>query len=284
MDVRSIQEALRKAGFDPGLIDGIAGARTKAAIQAFQKANGLKVDGIAGPVTLGALFPKSAVPPLMEPVENGTLLTMARLKRMWPTAKTPILSGVVASAGIALPLHGITSKNRLCHFMAQVSHECGGGTIYEENLNYSAGRIAQVFRKYFKGISTAPYAMNARALGNRVYGGRMGNRPGTSDGYDYRGRGLIQITGRDGYRNVGKIAGLRLEADPALAIEPQNLLPIACAFWTWKDLNAVVDGTRSVKGYARGSIEAVTKIVNGGQNGIDDRRHWFAKWKRELGL
>lgn len=280
MDVRSVQEALRAAGFDPGLVDGIPGKRTRDAIIAFQRAKGLMADGIAGPVTLGALFPKRAasIGQVIAPIETG-LLTRARLKRMWPNAKPQILAGAVSSAGIALPLHGITSAVRLCHFMAQVSHECGGGTIYEENLNYSAKRIGEVFPKYFRDVSTGPYAMNARALGNRVYGGRMGNRPGTSDGYDYRGRGLIQITGRDGYRNVGKIAGLDLEANPSLAIEPQNLLLIAAAFWTWKGLNRKADA-----GLSDAVLVACTKIVNGGTNGLADRRHWFAKWKKELGL
>ena len=280
MDVRSIQEALRAAGFDPGLIDGIAGKRTKGAIEAFQRAKGLKVDGIAGPQTLGALFPKSAVPSLMEPVESGTLLTMARLKRMWPRGKAEWMSGIVASAGTVLPLHGITTKARLCHFMAQVSHECGGGTIAEENLYYSAARMTQVWPSRFPTVaSAAPYAQNGRALANKVYNGRMGNRSGTDDGWNYRGRGLIQITGRDGYAQVGKIAGLDLVGNPSLANDPGNLLLVAASFWTWKGLNKRADA-----GLNDAALIACTKIINGGTNGLADRRTWFAKWKREIGL
>lgn len=280
MDIRSLQEALRSRGLYKGQVDGIPGTLTRDAVKAFQRKEGLKVDGIAGPVTLGALFPKQAgkIEADIPAVSSSSILTAARIKRLWPNAKAPILAGVAASAGTALPLHGITSALRLAHFMAQVSHECGGGTIYEENLNYSAKRIGEVFPKYFKGVSTAPYAMNARALGNRVYGERMGNRPGTSDGYDYRGRGLIQITGRDGYRNVGKIAGLDLEGNPSLAVEPQNLLLIAASFWTWKGMNALCRDAGDT------TLVAITKRVNGGTNGLADRRHWFGKWKRELGL
>lgn len=279
MDVRSIQEALRKAGFDPGPIDGIAGERTRQAIIAFQKANGLKADGIAGPVTLAALFPKSAVPPLLDPVEGGALLSVTRLKRMWPRGKTEWITAIAASSGTVLPLHGITSKVRFCHFMAQVSHECGGGTIAEENLYYSAVRMTQVWPSRFRTVAAAaPYAQNGRALANRVYNGRMGNRPGTDDGWNYRGRGLIQITGRDGYAQVGKIAGLDLVGNPSLANEPANLLPVAAAFWTWKGLNKRATDTSDA------ALIACTKIINGGTNGLADRRSWFAKWRRELGL
>lgn len=283
IDVTAIQAKLSELGLYRGQVDGVAGALTRDAIRAYQAKHGLRIDGIAGPVTLGSLFPKlaAAIEAAVPKIETG-ILTAARLRRMWPNAKPAIVAGIASSAGTVLPLHGLTTANRLIHFMAQVSHECGGGTLYEENLSYRAARIGQVFPKYFRGVSTAAYAHNPRALGNRVYGGRMGNRPGTSDGYDYRGRGIIQITGRDGYAEVAKISGLDLVDHPELATEPQNLLAIAAAFWTWKNLNAVVDGTRTVKGYARGSIEAVTKIVNGGQNGIADRRAWFKRWEREL--
>lgn len=279
MDVRSIQDALRKAGFDPGLIDGIAGKRTREAIVAFQRANGLTVDGIAGPETLGALFPKSAAPAQLGPVEDGVLLSAARLKRMWPRGKAEWITAIAASSGTVLPLHGITTRVRLCHFMAQVSHECGGGTIAEENLYYSAARMTQVWPSRFRTVAAAqPYAQNGRALANKVYNGRMGNRPGTDDGWNYRGRGLIQITGRDGYAQVGKIAGLDLVSNPSLANEPANLLPVAAAFWTWKGINKRATDTSDA------ALIACTKIINGGTNGLADRRSWFAKWKRELGL
>lgn len=280
MDVRSIQEALRKVGFDPGLIDGIAGARTKAAIEAFQRANGLKADGIAGPQTLGVLFEgENDLPAFMPPVESGALLSAARLKRMWPRGKAEWITAIVASSGTVLPLHGITSRVRLCHFMAQVSHECGGGTIAEENLYYSAVRMTQVWPSRFRTVAAAaPYAQNGRALANKVYNGRMGNRPGTDDGWNYRGRGLIQITGRDGYAQVGKIAGLDLVGNPSLANEPANLLPVAAAFWTWKGLNKRATDTSDA------ALIATTKIINGGTNGLADRRSWFFKWHRELGL
>lgn len=282
MDIRSIQEALRSRGFDPGLIDGVAGTRTKDAITAFQRAKGLRVDGIAGPQTLAALFPKRAdvIDNLFPKGEHGASLTAARLKRMWPRAKPEWVSAIVASSGTVLPLHGIVTLPRFCHFMAQVSHECGGGTIAEENLYYSAVRMTQVWPSRFRTVAAAaPYAQNGRALANKVYNGRMGNRPGTDDGWNYRGRGLIQITGRDGYAQVGKIAGLDLVGNPSLANEPSNLLLVAASFWTWKGLNKRADA-----GLSDAALIAATKVINGGTNGLADRRHWFAKWKKELGL
>lgn len=280
MDVRSIQEALAKAGFDPGQLDGMAGRRTKTAIEDFQRANGLRVDGIAGPHTLGALFPKRVeiFDEIMPKIETG--LTATRLKRMWPRGKPEWMAGIIASAGTVLPLHGITTLPRLCHFMAQVSHECGGGTIAEENLFYSAVRMTQVWPSRFRSVAAAaPYAQNGRALANKVYNGRMGNRSGTDDGWNYRGRGLIQITGRDGYAQVGRIAKLDLVGHPSLANEPGNLLLVAASFWTWKGLNKRADA-----GLSDAALIACTKIINGGTNGLADRRHWFVKWKKELSL
>jgi putative chitinase len=107
----------------------------------------------------------------------------------------------------------------------------------------------------------------------------MGNRSGTDDGWNYRGRGLIQITGRDGYARVGAIAGLDLVGNPSLANEQHNLLLVAASFWTWKGLNKVVD-----RGLDDAALVAATRIINGGTNGLADRRAWFSKWKRELGL
>ena len=278
MDVKAIQTALKAQGLYKGNVDGIAGGLTKDAIKEFQRRNGLDVDGIAGPKTLAVLLPNNKTVASIPEVE-GSLLTAARLKRMWPNARPEFIAGIAASAGTVLPLFGITTKVRLLQLMTQISHECGGGRIAEENLNYSkAARIAQVWPSRFTAASAAPYVMNARALANKVYNGRMGNRVGSSDGYDYRGRGLIQITGRDGYRSVGKIAGLDLEKNPALANEPHNLLLVACAFWSWKGLNALCKDTSD------STLVAITKRVNGGTNGLTDRRDWYAKWKRELGL
>lgn len=204
------------------------------------------------------------------------MLGHGMLARRWPRAPHGLIDAIVASAPSVLQSHNITTRLRLAHFMAQVSHECGGGTITEENLNYSAKRMTEVWSRRFPTIaSAAPYARNPKALANKVYNGRMGNRPGTDDGWNYRGRGLIQITGRDGYAQVGKVAGLDLVANPSMANNPMFAFDIAAAFWTWKKLNPVADTD---------NLRAVTKIVNGGFNGLADRQVWLARWKAELGI
>jgi putative chitinase len=195
--------------------------------------------------------------------------------RRWPRAPHGLIDAIVAAAPVVLDRYKINTPRRLAHFMAQVSHECGGGTITEENLRYSAVRMTQVWPSRFRTISAAqPYAYNPKALATKVYNGRMGNRVGTDDGWIYRGRGLIQITGRDGYVQVGKVSGLDLVSNPAMANEPKSALEVAAAFWTWKKLNSVADTD---------SLTAVTRIVNGGTTGLADRQVWLNRWKAELG-
>jgi putative chitinase len=113
------------------------------------------------------------------------------------------------------------------------------------------------------------YERDPEKLANFVYGGRMGN-VNTGDGYRYRGRGYIQLTGRETYREVGRIAGLDLESNPDAAARPENAIRIACAFWTWKNINPACDV---------GDFTAVTKKINGGTHGLNDRLQWLSKVK-----
>ncbi len=204
------------------------------------------------------------------------MLGHGMLARRWPRAPHGLIDAIVAAAPVVLKKRKINAPLRLAHFMAQVSHECGGGTVTEENLRYSAARMCQVWPSRFRSIAAAqPFAFNPKALANKVYNGRMGNRDGSDDGWNYRGRGLIQITGRDGYAQVGMVAGLPLVANPAMANDLKTVLEVAAAFWTWKGLNAIADTD---------NLTAVTKKVNGGTNGLADRRAWLARWKAELGI
>ena len=123
--------------------------------------------------------------------------------------------------------------------------------------------------------SAEPFANNPEKLANKVYANRMGNGPPESgDGYRYRGRGYIQITGKDGYRQTGLRAGLDLVANPEKAIETANALRVACAFWKWKDLNPLCDQRK---------FEEVTRRINGGLIGLDDRLEWLKKVRSALG-
>ena len=133
--------------------------------------------------------------------------------------------------------HGISaSPIRLHFFLAQLGHESGGLTVVSENLNYRAERLVKVWPSRFASIDDALHcAGNPEKLANTVYSGRMGNGPPASgDGWRYRGRGYIQITGHDAYDNVGRLAGLGLVDEPDLAAQPANALLTACAFWERK--------------------------------------------------
>lgn len=197
------------------------------------------------------------------------MLSFEVLRRLYPAAKEINLSHFSEQSGSLLPEFGISEqRNRLHFFLAQMGHESGGLRIGSEKMNYSAARMMQVWKDRFPTLaSTEGFVGNPEALANKVYGGRMGNdKPG--DGFRFLGRGYIQITGREGYREVGARAGLDLEKNPDLALEPEHALRIACAFWAWKRINPLCD---------QGDFVAVTKRINGGTNGLQDRFHWLER-------
>jgi putative chitinase len=163
---------------------------------------------------------------------------------------------------------GITTPRRMADFLSQVAHESAGLSRLTENLNYRAERIVQVWPSRFRSVADAkPYAQNPQALGNKVYGGRMGNTaPG--DGWKYRGRGLIQVTGRDNYVGVRddlRAAGVRCPdfvADPDSLAEPRWAAYSAAAWWQDRGLNDLAD---------TGDFRKQTIRINGGVNGLSDR-------------
>jgi putative chitinase len=123
--------------------------------------------------------------------------------------------------------------------------------------------------------SAAPYAHNPRALANKVYNGRMGNRRGSDDGWNFRGRGAVQTTGRDGYARLAAATGLDLVARPDLVIDPAHFLECGVA-------DFVLCGCLP---YARkDDLRGVTKRLNGGYIGLSERRAWVSKWKQALGI
>ena len=197
------------------------------------------------------------------------MLTKAQLKSIFPKALEDDLDAFVRFGEQALKDSGILQGiNRLQYFLAQLGHESNGLTHKEENLNYSAARLTEIWPSRFPTLEVAKkYERNPEKLANFVYGGRMGNvNPG--DGYKFRGRGYIQLTGRETYREVGRVAGLDLENHPELAAKPENAIRIAAAFWTWKNVNPTCDVQ---------DFTACTKKVNGGTNGLDDRLNWLSK-------
>ena len=174
-----------------------------------------------------------------------------------------------------LALSGISdSPLRVAHFMAQVLHESTGMSVQIESLNYSPQRLPQVWPTRFKPkgpLDPALYAHNQEKLGNEVYGGRMGNdQPG--DGFKYRGRGLLQLTGKDSYRDATTSLRTQNPAAPDFVIAPDEVftpqwsLAVAAAEWAAKGCNALAD---------QDNLHRVTRAINGGLIGLGDRMEWL---------
>ncbi|MGV2811735.1 glycoside hydrolase family 19 protein [Enterobacter cancerogenus] len=176
----------------------------------------------------------------------------------------------------AMAEFGITSIDDQAMFIAQVGHESGGFTCIVENLNYSVEGLKATFGKYFPGNTaekygrTATQPANQKAIANIVYAHRMGN-VAENDGWHYRGRGLIQITGHDNYRDCGAGLGTDLLLVPQLLEQDDYAARSAAWFYT-------------AKGCLKhsGDVKAVTKIINGGSNGLDDRQARYDKAKSVL--
>lgn len=203
-------------------------------------------------------------------------LSKTLLRTLFPRAAEPHLAAFAAQSDRLLRQFGIdATPTRLHFFLAQIGHESGGLTVTRENMSYSAERMMQVWPSRFPTLASArPFERNPERLANRVYGGRMGNGSESSgDGFRFRGRGYIQITGRDGYANVGREAGLDLVGQPDLAFDPEHALAVACGFWRWKRLNELCD---------TGDFVRVTERINGGTTGMADRRAWLDKVRRTL--
>jgi len=167
----------------------------------------------------------------------------------------------------------IQTPLRLAHFLSQCSHESAGFARVEENLNYSAERLLKVFPKYFTRESAEKYAHNNVMIASRVYADRMGNRDETSqDGWKFRGRGYIQLTGKDNYQRFGSKVSENLLTDPDLVATKYPLLSAAW-FWDSKNLNEIAD-----TGSTESEVALITKRVNGGFNGLEDRTKLFDKF------
>lgn len=207
-------------------------------------------------------------------------LTAAALRAIWPRAPQPVIDAFIEKQSL-LGDAGITERrNRLAICLAQLDHETNGFQIANltENINYTAARAAQIWPSRFRSAADVRAKFGTspgwqKKMFDNVYGNRMGNRPGTNDGSKYIGRGGPQITGRDGYRNVGRIAGLDLEGNPELATRHDLQPDIAVGFWKWKNLNAVADKL---------GLRGVTKIWNGGYIGMADRELRYTKANRVL--
>lgn len=168
----------------------------------------------------------------------------------------------------------INTALRLAHFLAQCSHESNGFKATIENLNYSAAGLVATFKKYFPTEAAAtPYARNQQKIANKVYASRMGNGDEASgDGYRYRGRGYIQLTGKNNYGSLAKAIGVDVVKDPDLVATAYPLMSAAWFFST-NGLCALADA-----GATDDVVVKVTKRVNGGTIGLEDRLARFKEY------
>jgi putative chitinase len=173
----------------------------------------------------------------------------------------------------------INSPLRLAHFLAQCGHESGGFKFKSENLNYSAEILRKVFPKYFPDIVVAKqYERKPEAIASRVYGGRMGNGPEASkEGFKYKGRGFIQLTGKQNYTAFDATVPEDILANPDLVATKYPLLSAAW-FWNSRKLNSLAD-----QGATDEVVTKITKLVNGGTIGLADRIKHFKEYHKLLG-
>jgi len=203
------------------------------------------------------------------------LLELSQLKQIIP--KNVYVTYWYHALQQLLPDYEIDTAERMAAFLAQCAHESGGFTAIKENLNYRAVTLRQVFPKYFPTDELAnQYAQKPEAIANRVYANRMGNGSETSgDGYRYCGRGLIQVTGRDNYTWFAD----SLEITPENASEYmetfEGAAQSACWFWETNNLNQWAD---------RGDIVTLTKRINGGTIGLEDRKKHYEHALHVLGV
>lgn len=193
-----------------------------------------------------------------------------KLKGAVPDEVLTQIPGVMEKFQINTPL-------RLCHFLAQCAHESGNFKVVNENLNYGAKGLLGIFKKYFPTEAKAKeYERKPEKIANRVYADRMGNGPESSgDGWKYRGRGYIQLTGKVNYQSFDKVVEENTTDNPDLVATKYPLLSAAW-FWNSRTLNILAD-----KGSTDADVTAITKKVNGGTHGLDDR---IAKFKKFYAL
>ena len=263
-DVKKLQEKLGVEAI------GKFGPKTEAAVKAWQKANGLKDDGIVGDATWSKLFgeskPVAAVIKEDVVIPTSGSLNIEKLKGHIPDA-------VLAQIPETAAKFNITNNLRLAHFLSQCGHESGNFKAVSENLNYSADGLKKIFGKYFPGNLNESYARQPEKIAARVYASRMGNGDEASkEGFKFRGRGYIQLTGKANYTNFTKFIGEDCVSNPDLVA---TKYPLASAgfFFDSNKLWSICD-----KGADDATVTAVTKRVNGGILGLQDRIKHFKEY------
>jgi putative chitinase len=262
-----------KLGIEP---IGKFGPKTEAALIAWQKDNGIPANGIAGLATLVKLGLVEASTNTQAP--TATLAPAGNSQFNLSKLKGHIPDAVIAAIPDTAQRFGITTPLRLAHFLAQCGHESAGFKATQENLNYSADGLRRIFSKYFPtDVLAVAYQRNPQKIANRVYGGRMGNGPEeTGDGFKFRGRGYIQLTGKSNYTAFDKTVPEEILDNPDL-VASKYALASAGFFFNTNGLWKICD-----QGSTDQVVTAVTKRVNGGTIGLADRIKHFKEYYKLL--
>jgi len=197
------------------------------------------------------------------------MITLELLQKVCPKTKKEVLESYVVPLNKVTKAYGILDNHkRLAAFLAQVAHESGGFNFTKENLNYSAKALQTVFKKYYPTEKDAlAYERKPEQIANKVYASRMGNGDEKSgDGWSYRGRGLIQLTGKENYTKFAESIKKSLTEAVAYLETAEGAVESAAWFWSKNKLNELCD---------KDDFVTLTKRINGGTNGLEDRKHHY---------
>lgn len=207
------------------------------------------------------------------------MITLKQLQSVCSTEKgRDLCAQYVDGLNQYMPLYGIDTAKRIAAFIAQIAHESGDFTRVTENLNYSAQGLANTWKTRYSLPNGKPNELalkiqrNPEAIANHTYSGRYGNGDiASGDGWRYRGRGLKQLTFKDNYARCAADTGLPLVKQPELLELPDGAAISACWFWEKNGLNRFADS---------GDFRGLTRAINGGYNGLDDRTAYLSKCQR----
>lgn len=201
------------------------------------------------------------------------IVTVEIFQKMFPQNKQA--AAVVEIFKKYFAQYEINTLNRRAGFLAQCGHESNGFTVLKENLNYSAEGLVKTFKKYFPTLASAQtYAKKPEKIANKVYANRMGNGPEASgDGWKFAGKGAIQLTGKDNYTAFAKTKGITVDEASAYLQTLEGAIESALWYWSSRGLNAVCD---------KDDIITMTKKINGGVIGLEDRKSHYEKFKTML--
>jgi putative chitinase len=261
-DVKKLQTKLGTTS------DGDFGPGTEKLVKEWQTKNGLTADGIVGDGTWAKMFAGEVIKEdvVISTIPSGSGFKLDSLKGHIPDA-------VIAQIPDTAKKFNITNPLRLAHFLSQCGHESGGFKAVQENTNYSADGLKKIFGKYFPGTLSESYSRQPEKIAARVYASRMGNGDEASkDGFKFRGRGYIQLTGKSNYTNFAKFIGEDTVANPDL-VATKYPLASAAFFFDSNKLWSICD-----KGADDATVTAVTKRVNGGTIGLPDRIKHFKEF------